>query len=57
MLGSYDFKKKTMEVVIGRNKDQTLRKQLVEHGTSGTQEEERVKLKYADKAGNTLTLK
>ena len=45
------------DIVIGRNNDQTLQKQLRQHGLDGNQDRDRVKLQYRDKQGNQLTLK
>lgn len=44
-------------IVIGRSNDQTLEKQLKEHGLDQNQEKDRVKLQYRDKEGNQLSLK
>lgn len=47
----------TNEVIKGRNKDQTLSKQLKQMGMDPSQENDRVKLNYSNKQGQELSLK
>lgn len=57
MLGNDSKFPVSTDIIVGRNKDTTLSKQLREHGMDQTQEKDRVKIQYRDKQGNELTIK
>ena len=47
MLGN--DKQVSSDIIVGRNKDATIAKQLRDHGMDQNQEQDRVKIQYTDK--------